>query len=172
MINKVETGITMAAGRKSTGAKRAATNPRRGRPPSRSAQPKAKVAPLTRRKMPTQKVARKAARDRTRAKRVLSSRPAGQIDAALAAQIEAMAQEVGQIHEVRTELKDLRRLVETLTGMVEGLVATQRTQTGDPEPEATSEKHRDSAKGVDESDTADDQGVPETPESTLPALRS
>ena len=170
MINNIETGMTMAASRKNTGPKHGATNPRRGRPPSKSAQPKAKAAPPARRNMPTQKVAQKAVRDRTQTKRVPSNRTASQVDAALAAQIETMALEVGQIPEVRTELKDLRRLVEELTGMVERLVANQRAQGGDPGPEAAPGKHRPLAEDTDESDTADDQGVPETAESTPSAL--
>ena len=48
-----------------------------------------------------------------------------------------MTQELGQIRETRGELKGLRRLVEALTGMVEGLVANQRVQIGGPEQEAT-----------------------------------
>jgi hypothetical protein len=98
---------------------------------------------------------------------VPSNRSASQVDAALAAQIETMAQEVGQIPEVRAELRDLRRLVEALTGMVEGLIANQRAQGGDPAPEVTPEKHRALAE---DADTADDQGMPETPESTPSAL--
>jgi len=120
--------------------------------------------------MPTQKVAQKAERDRTQTKRVPSNRTASQVDAALAAQIQSMAQEVGQIPEVRTELKDLRKLVEALTGMVEGLVANHRTQGGDPGLEVTPEKHRAPSDDADESETADDQGVPETAESTPSAL--
>jgi hypothetical protein len=172
MINNIETDMTMSAGRKNTGPKRETTRPRRGRTPSKSAQRQAKAAPLTRRKMPTQKGARKVAHERTQTKRVLSNRTAGQIDAALAAQIEAMAQQVGQIPEVRAELKELRRLVEALTGTVEGLIATQRTQSGNPEPEVKSERHGDSAKDADESDTVNDHGVPETAESTPPVLQS
>ena len=77
---------------------------------------------------------------------------------------------MGQIPEVRTELKDLRRLVEELAGMVEGLIASQRAQGGDPGSEVTPEKHRALAEDADESDTADDQGVRETAESTPSAL--
>ena len=133
--NNIETGMTMAAGQKKTAPKRGATNARRGRPPSRSAQPKAKAAPPAQRTMPTRKIAQKAARSQTQTKRVPSNRTAAQIDPVLAAQFESMAQELGQIPEIRTELKDLRRLVDALTGMVEGLVANQRAQGGDPEPE-------------------------------------
>jgi hypothetical protein len=61
-------------------------------------------------------------------------------------------------------------LVEALTGMVEGLVANLHAQDGDPEPEVTSEEHRASAEDADESDTADDQRVPETAESTPSGL--
>jgi len=86
--------MTMAASRRNTGPKHGATNPRRGRPPSKSAQPKAKAAPPTRRKMPAQKVAQKAVRGRAQTKRVRSNRTASQVDAALAAQIETMSQEV------------------------------------------------------------------------------
>jgi hypothetical protein len=160
----------MAASRKNTGPKHGATNPRRGRPARKSAQPNAKAALPTRRKMPAQKVAQKAVRGRTQTKRVPSNRTTSQVDAALAAQIETMAQEVGQIPGVRTDLRDLRRLVEELAGMVEGLIANQRAQGGDPWPEVTPEKHRALAEDADESDTADDQGVPETAESTPSAL--
>jgi hypothetical protein len=48
------------------------------------------------------------------------------------------------------------RLVETLTGMVEGLVANQRVQTSGSEQEVTSEKHAP-AEAAGEPDTADDQ---------------
>ena len=157
--------MTMAAGQKKTAPKRGATNARRGRPPSKSAQPKAKAAPPAQRTTPTRKIAQKAARSQTQTKRVPSNRTAAQIDAVLAAQFESMAQELGQIPEIRTELKDLRRLVDALTGMVEGLVANQRAQGGDPEPEVTSKEQCDSAAGADEPDTADDQRVPETAES-------
>jgi hypothetical protein len=72
------------------------------------------------------------------------------MDAVLAAQFEAMAQEFGQIRELRIELHDLRMLVETLTGMVEGLVANHRASDGDRAPEATTaEEHRASAKDAD-----------------------
>jgi hypothetical protein len=154
--NNIETGTTMVAGQKKTAPKRGATNARRGRPPSKSAQPKAKAAPPAQRTMPTRKIAQKAARSQTQTKRVPSNRTAAQIDPVLGAQLESMAQEMGQIPQIRTELKDLRRLVDALTGMVEGLVANQRAQGGE---------HRASAEGADEPDTADDQRVPETAES-------
>jgi len=54
--------------------------------------------------------------------------------------------------------------------MVEGLIASQRAQGGDPGPEVTPEKHRALAEDADESDTADDQGVRETAESAPSAL--
>jgi hypothetical protein len=164
--NNIETGMTMAAGRKKTAPKRGATNTPRGRTPSKSAQPKAKTAPPGGRTTPSRKVAQKAARGRTQTKRVPSNRTAAQMDAVLAAQFESMAQEPGQIRELRTELNDLRMLVETLTGMVEGLLTDNRAQDGDPEPDVTSEEHRASAEGADEPDTADDQRVPETADST------
>jgi hypothetical protein len=80
--------------------------------------------------MPTRKIAQKAARSQTQTKRVPSNRTAAQIDPVLGAQLESMAQELGQIPEILTELKDLRRLVDALTGMVEGLVANQRARAG------------------------------------------
>jgi hypothetical protein len=93
------------------------------------------------------------------------------MDAVLAAQFEAMAQEFGQIRELRAELHDLRMLVEALTGMVEGLVANHRTSDGDRELEVTtSEEHRASAMDDDEPGPADDQRMPETAEPTPPAL--
>jgi hypothetical protein len=61
-------------------------------------------------------------------------------------------------------------LVEALTGMVEGLVANQRAQDADPAPEVISEERGASAEDADESDSADDQRVPETAESTPSAL--
>ena len=148
--------------------KRGATNASRGRTPSKSAQPKAKAP--ARRTTPTRKVAPKAARGRTQTKRVPTNRTAAQMDAGLAAQFESMAQELGQIGELRTELKDVRMLVEALTGLVEGLVANQRAQDADPAPEVTSEERGASAEDADESDTADDQRVPETAEPTPSAL--
>jgi hypothetical protein len=151
--------------------KRGATNASRGRTPSKSAQPKAKAPPPPRRSTtPTRKVAPKAARGRTQTKRVPTNRTAAPMDAGLAAQFESVAQELGQIGELRTELKDVRMLVEALTGMVEGLVANQRAQNVDPAPEVTSEEHGASAEDADEPDTADDQRVPETAESTPSAL--
>ena len=116
------------------------------------------------------KVAAKAARGRTQTKRVPTNRTAAQMDAGLAVQFEFMAQELGQIGELRTELKDVRMLVEALTGLVEGLVANQRAQDADPAPEVTSEERGASAEDADESDTADDQRVPETAEPTPSAL--
>jgi hypothetical protein len=160
----------MAAGRKTIARKRATTNARRGRTPSKSAQPTAKAAPPVQRKTPSRKVAQKAARGRTQTKRVPSNRTAAQMDAVLAAQFESMAEELGQIGELRTELKDVRMLVEALTGMVEGLVANQRAQDADPAPEMISEEHGASAEDADASDTADVQGVPETAEPTPSAL--
>ena len=65
-------------------------------------------------------VTRKAVRDRTRAP---SNGTIPQVDAVLAAQLESMVQELGQLRETRTERKNLRRLIEALTGKVEGLVA-------------------------------------------------
>jgi hypothetical protein len=160
----------MAAGRKTMAPKRGATNASRGRTPSKSAQPKAKAQPPARRTTPTRKVAPKAARGRTQMKRVPTNRTAAQMDAGLAVQFEFMAQELGQIGEFRTELKDVRMLVEALTGMVEGLVANQRAQDADPAPEVISEEHGASAEDADEADTADDQRVPETAEPTPSAL--
>jgi hypothetical protein len=162
--------MTMAAGRKKTAPKRGATNAPRGRTASSSAQAKAKAAPPARHKTPTRKLAQKAARGRTQTERVPSNRTAAQMDPVLAAQFESMARELRQIPEIRTELKDLRRLVEALTGMVEGLVANQRAKDGDPKPEVTSEGHRVSAKDADESDIAGDQRAPETAEATPSAL--
>jgi hypothetical protein len=92
------------------------------------------------------------------------------MDAVLAAQFESTAQELGQIRELRTELNDLRMLVEALSRMVEGLLANKRAQDGDPEPEVTSEEHPASAEDADEPDTPDDQRVPETADSTPSAL--
>ena len=93
------------------------------------------------------------------------------MDAVLAAQFEAMAQEFGQIRELRTELHDLRMLVEALTGMVEGLVANHRISDGDRKPEVTTaEAHRASAMDADEPAPADDQHMPETAEPAPPAL--
>ena len=121
--------------------------------------------------MPTRKIAQKAARSQTQTKRVPSNRTAAQIDPVLGAQLESMAQELGQIPEILTELKDLRRLVDALTGMVEGLVANHRTSNGDRVPEVTTaEAHRASAMDADEPAPADDQHMPETAEPTPPAL--
>ena len=150
--------------------KRGATNASRGRIPSKSAQPKAKAPRPARRTTPTRKVAPKAARGRMQTTRVPTNRTAAQMDAGLAVQFEFMAQELGQIGDLRTELTDVRRLVEALTGMVEGLVANQRAQDADPAPEVTTEEHRASAENADEPDTADDQRVPETAEPTPSAL--
>ena len=116
------------------------------------------------------KVAAKAARGRTQTKRVPTNRTAAPTDAGRAVQFEVMAQELGQIGDLRTELTDVRRRVEALTGMVEGLVANQRAQDADPVLEVTSEGHGASAEDADESDTADDQRVPETAEPTPSAL--
>jgi hypothetical protein len=58
------------------------------------------------------------------------------MDAGLTARLGSMAQELGQIRKICNELRDVRRLVETLTGMVEGLVANQRVQIGGLEQEA------------------------------------
>jgi hypothetical protein len=138
-----------------TAPKRGATDARRGRTPIKSAQPKA-AAPA-RPKAPTRKAAKKAAPARTRTRRAPPNRTAPQTDAVLAAQLESMAQELRQIRETRAELKDLRRLVEALTGMVEGLVANQRVQSGVPGQEVTSEAHRAPAKHADEPKTGNDQ---------------
>ena len=150
--------------------KRGATNASRGRTPSKSAPPKVKTASPARRKTPTRNVAQKGARGGTQTKLAPSNRTGAPMDAVLAAQFEAMAQEFGQIRELRTELHDLRMLVEALTGMVEGLVANQRAQDADPAREVTSEEHGASAEDADESDSDDDQRVPETAEPTPSAL--
>jgi hypothetical protein len=147
----------MAAGRKKTAPKHGATNARPGRTASSSVQAKAKAAPPARPKRPTRKVAQKAVRDRTQARRPESNRTVPQVDAVLAGQLESVAHELGQLRETRAELKDLRRLIEALTGMVEGLVADQRVQGGPSEQDVTSEEHRAPAKDADEPDTADDQ---------------
>lgn len=160
----------MAAGRKKMAPKRGATNARRGRPPSGSAQPKAKTAPPAQHETPAKKIAQKAARGRTQAKRVPSNRTAVQMDAGLSAQLESIAQELGQIRELRAELTDLRMRVEALTGMVESLLANQRAQAGDPGPDVTSEAHRASAENADEPATAGDQRVTEMAGSTPSAL--
>jgi hypothetical protein len=161
----------MAAGRGKTGPKRGAANVRRGRTPSKSAPPKAKTASPARRKTPTRNVAKKGARGRTQTKLAPANRSGAPMDAVLAAQFEAMAQEFGQIRELRTDLHDLRMLVEALTGMVEGLVANHRTSDGDRAPAVTTaEAHRASARDDDEPDPADDQRMLETAEPTPPAL--
>lgn len=49
-----------------------------------------------------------------------------------------MAQELGEIREIRADLRDLHRLVETLTGMIEGLPASR--QDGNPEQAVTAEE--------------------------------
>ena len=164
VINSIETGKTMAADRKNAAPKRRATNARRGRPPVKSAQPKA-AAPA-RPKTPHQKVAQKATPGRTQTRRTPSNRAAPHVDAGLAGQLESMTQELGQIRETCSELKDLRRLVETLTGMVEGLVASQRVQIGSPEQEVTSAEHRSTAQDAEEPDAADDRLALEPPEPT------
>jgi hypothetical protein len=160
--------MAMAAGRKSTTPKRGATNARRGRPPIKSAQQKTTVP--ARPKTPNQKVAKKAARGRAQPRRASSSHPAHQMDAVLIAQLETMAQELGEIREIRAELKDLRGLVESLTSMVEGLAATQPLQGGRPEQEVASEEHRATVDNAREPDAAGDQHVLETAEPLPSAL--
>jgi hypothetical protein len=163
--------MTMAAGRKKAAPKHAAAKARRGLPPSKSAPPKVKTASPARRKTPTRNVAQKGARVGTRTKLAPANRSGAPMDAVLAAQFEAMAQEFGQIRELRTELHDLRMLVEALTGMVEGLVANHRISDGDRKPEVTTaEAHRASAMDADEPAPADDQHMPETAEPAPPAL--
>jgi hypothetical protein len=116
-------------------------------------------------------MAQKGGRGGTQTKLAPAHRSGAPMDAVLAAQFEAMAQEFGQIRELRTELHDLRMLVEALTGMVEGLVANRRTGDGNREPEVTAlEEHRASAMDDDEPDPADDQRMPETAEPTPAAL--
>lgn len=154
----------MAAGRKNTPPKQGATKARRGRPPGKWAP--SKTAGPARPKTPTRKVAQKAAHARTQTKPVPSNRTAAQMDAVLAAQFEAMAQELGQIRELRTELNDVRMLVQALTEMVEGLVANQRAQDADPEPAFAAEERHAAAADAGEPDTADDHHGPETAEST------
>jgi hypothetical protein len=163
--------MTMAAGRKKTAPKHAAANARRGRTPSKSAPPKAKTASPAHRKTATRNVAQKGARGGTQTKPAPAHRSGAPMDAVLAAQFAAMAQEFGQIRELRTELHDLRVLVEALTGMAEGLMANHRTSDGDREPEVTTaEAHHASARDDDEPDPADDQRMPETAEPTPAAL--
>jgi uncharacterized membrane protein YccC len=158
--------MTMAAGRKSTAPKRGVTNARRGRPPIKSARPKTTAS--ARPKTANQKAAKKAARGRTQSRRASSShRTPPKMDAVLAAQLETMAQEFG---EIRAELKDLRGLVEALTSMVEGLMATQRLQAPKPEQEVTSEEHQGRVEDVGRPDVADDQDILEMAESLPPAL--
>jgi hypothetical protein len=152
----------MAAGRKKAAPKRRATSARRGRPPIKSAPPKAQ----------SRKVAQKAAPSRTQTRRAPSTRTAPEVDAGLAAQLESMTQELGQIRETRSELKDLRRLVEVLTGMVEGLVANRRVQIGGPEQEVTSAEHRAPAQDAAEPHAADNQRVLERAESTPSDLKA
>jgi len=147
--------MTMAAGRKNTAPKRRATTARGGRPSGKSGPPKA--AGPVRPKTPTRKVAQTATPGRPQTKRARSSRIAPQVDAGLTARLESMAQELAQIRDTCNELRDVRRLVETLTGMVEALVANQRVQTSGSEQEVTSEEHHAPAEAAGEPDTADDQ---------------
>lgn len=155
--------MTMAAGRKSTVAKRGATNAHRGRAPIKVARPKTKVRALP--KTPKQKVAKKAARGRTQPRRASSSRTPIQIAPAIAAQIETLAQELGEIREIRAELKDLRGLIEVLTSMVAGLMATERPHDDNPEREVMSEEHQAPVEDAVEPDTTGDLNIPETAES-------
>jgi len=76
-----------------------------------------------------------------------------------------MAQNLEEIGKLRTALGDLRTLVEALTSMVEGLVANQRAQDGDLEPETTSEEHHASAEAAGEPDATDDEPRLEAEES-------
>jgi hypothetical protein len=161
--------MTMAAGRKSTAPKRGVTNARRGRPPIKSAQQKTTVP--ARPKTRNQKVAKKAARGRAQSSQASSSYPALQMDAVLTARLETMAQELGEIREIRADLKGLRGLVEALTSIVEGLAATtQRLPGSRPEQEITSEMHRATQEDAAEPDTAGDQQVLEMEESLPSAL--
>ena len=155
IINNIETGVIMAAGRKKTAAKRGATTARRGRTASMTAKVKAKAPTPPRRKAPARKAAQKAPRSGAQVKRAPSSRGAARLDAVLAAQLEAIAQDLELIREFRTELSDLRIAVETLTGMVEDLAANQRAQDGNPEPEIASEENGASPVQVDEPETAE-----------------
>lgn len=93
------------------------------------------------------------------------------MDAGLTAQLEAMAHGLGQIDEARAELKDLRRLIEVLTGMVEGLVANQRASGDEPEQELTSEAPPASAK-AEETGAADDHPARELAESSPSILEA
>ena len=81
-----------------------------------------------------------------------------------------MAQDLGLIRELRTELSDLRIAVETLTGMVEDLAATQRAQDMNPEPEVASEEDGASPEHADEPGTTEDQRAPEAAGSTASDL--
>lgn len=86
------------------------------------------------------------------------------MDAVLAAQLGSTPQELGDIREIRADLKDLRRLVEALTGMIEGLPANR--QDGNPEQQVTSMEDQPPAEDTAEPGTGGDQDVLETAEST------
>ena len=145
----------MAGGRKKTAAKRGTTTARRGRTASATATVKAKAATPARRKAPTRKAALKAPRSRTQAKPAPSNRGTARLDAVLAARLEAIAQDLELIRGLRDEVSDLRIAVETLTGMVEDLVANQRTQDESPELEVSSEEEDVSPQHADEPEAAE-----------------
>jgi hypothetical protein len=125
--------------------------------------PKTKVRALP--KTPKQKVAKKAARGRTQSRRASSSRTPTQMDPTIAAQIETLAQDLAEIREIRAELKDLRGLIEVLTSMVAGLMATQPPQDDNPEQEVMSEEHQPPVEDAVEPDATGDLHIPETAES-------
>lgn len=146
--------------------KRRAADTRRGRPPIKSAQPKTAV--LARPKASAKKVAKKVARGRTQPTQALPSRTtAPAMDAVLAAKLESMAQELGEIREIRADLRVLRKLVEALTDMIEALAANR--QDTNPKRKATSEVDQPPVEDAAEAGTAGDHHVLETAESTPPA---
>lgn len=134
-----------------------------GVPPIKSAQ--SKTAVPARPKTSAKRVAKKVARGRTQPTRAPSSRTtAPELDAVLAAKLESMAQELGEIREIRADLRVLRRLVEALTDMIEALPANR--QDSNPKRKATSEEDQPPVEDATEPGTVGDHDVLETAEST------
>ena len=115
---------TATTGRRSSGSKPVRA-PIGASPPRRRKMPAGHSVPG---KGTTEKPARGRAQTRRKA---TSIRGAGQMDAVLAAQLEAIANRLEQITEIRAELQELRTIVEELVQSVAALVASSAVSGSD-----------------------------------------
>jgi hypothetical protein len=145
---------------------RRSTSAKPARPPTKASPPlKRKTQVRSPGKVPTQEPARR--RPQT-PRKTAGTRNAGQTDAVLAAQLEAIAHGLQQISGMRTEFQEIRTLVEALARQIAALVANSPVQERGLDQPATAMVDEVLIVETDDSGSvsADHEEAPEPSEST------